>query len=115
MARVKMGWSKEYEDGSEVDFTLACEVTPPDDGRHGTPDQWSEPYAGDVEVLEVREAASGLLRDDLLEEAQSSIDCAEALEIADDNRRAAEEAYWDAEREVRSERLTNTLFDIARR
>ena len=101
---VKLGWSKHDENDEEQDFTLRVLVTP------GYPATRHEPAdGGEIEVLEVRDS-DGNLRPDLIDEAQESLDEAEAFEAAED----ASQPDPDYERDRdRDDRLDDTLAAIA--
>lgn len=79
-AIVKLGWTRDLEDGDESYFTLTCLVVTPE--REIT-DRWEAPDYGEVDVIEVREDETGKPRPDLLLEAQEGVDMAAAMELAE--------------------------------
>lgn len=113
---ITLGWY-DRRDETEHPYTLTVRVTP------GTPDRGPDfecagGYPGDpdeVEVLKVVDDETGEERPDLIDEAQETVDCAEALEAYEDSRSAAQEDYWDSLREARNDELCSTLRDIAGR
>lgn len=120
---ITMGWGRCDANDVETDYTLKVEVTFPSPGRGPSYASGGDPPdPGEVLVLEVRDEA-GALHPELLDEAQDALDCAEAMERAEervageweDECERREDARRERWAEERAERLNDTLVDIARR